>query len=166
MDIGEIDSVFFCSPFCFEYLWIRCCYGYCWIYYVFFSFLFCFEYIRIWCCYGYCWIASVFFYFYFCFEYLWIRCILTWNVMLNVNVLIFDVILNWIVVLNVMVLMSVILVFQLSMFFRILDLLYNSRWFVCGNETGAIKETVSILPLLMQIMKTVLIGLVGNHVFV
>ena len=35
-----------------------------------------------------------------------------------------------------------------------------------GNETGAMKETVSILPLLMPIMKTVLIGLVGNHVFV
>ena len=39
-------------------------------------------------------------------------------------------------------------------------------WFMWGNETGAMKETVSILPLLMQIMKTVLIGLVGNHVFV
>ena len=38
-------------------------------------------------------------------------------------------------------------------------------WFMWGNETGAIKETVSILPLLIQIMKTVLIGLVGNHVF-
>ena len=39
-------------------------------------------------------------------------------------------------------------------------------WFMWGNETGAIKETVSILPLLMQIMKTVLIVFVGNHVFV
>ena len=66
----------------------------------------------------------------------------------------------------VMVLMSVVVVFQFSIFLRMLDLLYNSSWFVCGNETGAIKETVSILPLLMQIMKTVLIGLVGNHVFV
>ena len=37
--------------------------------------------------------------------------------------------------------------------------------FMCGNETGAMKETVSILPLSMQIMKTVLIGLLGNHVF-
>ena len=27
----------------------------------------------------------------FCFEYLWIRCILTWNVMLNVILLMFDV---------------------------------------------------------------------------
>ena len=39
-------------------------------------------------------------------------------------------------------------------------------WFVCGNENGAIKGTVSILPLLMQILKTFLIGLVDNHVFV
>ena len=74
--------------------------------------------------------------------------------------------LTWNVMLNVMVLMSVVLVFQLLMFFRILDLLYNPSWFVCGNETGAIKETVSILPLLMQIMKTVLIGLAGNQIFV
>ena len=58
-------------------------------------------------------ISCVFFFFYFillfCFEYLWIWCILAWNVMLNV-----------------MVLMSVVLVFQLSMFLRMLDLLYNS----------------------------------------
>ena len=38
-------------------------------------------------------------------------------------------------------------------------------WFVFGNETGAIKDIVKILPLLMQILKTELIGLVGNHVF-
>ena len=36
---------------------------------------------------------------------------------------------------------------------------------MCGNENGAIKTTASILPLLMQILKTELIGLVGNHVF-
>ena len=39
-------------------------------------------------------------------------------------------------------------------------------WLMWGNETGAKKWTVSILPLLMPILKTVLIGLVGNHVFV
>ena len=39
-------------------------------------------------------------------------------------------------------------------------------WFLCGNENGAIKAIVSILTLLMQILKTELIGLVGNHVFV
>ena len=31
-------------------------------------------------------------------------------------------------------------------------------WFVCGNENGAIKATVSIIPLLMQILKTELFG--------
>ena len=39
-------------------------------------------------------------------------------------------------------------------------------WFVCGNEKEAIKKTASFLPLLMQILKTELIGLVGNRVFV
>ena len=69
-------------------------------------------------CYGYWWIDFVFFYFPFCFEYLWIRCILTWNVMFNL-----------------MVLMSFVLVFQLSVFFRYLTETQIGRASQLGTRT-------------------------------